>query len=337
MSAIAHRESGLLREAGALAALPTSLTALALSTAWKGDLVGSGQVIAEKDDVEAATGDRQPPYASLCLLALQGREEESTKASEQALELAAARGQDMATPWTQWTAAVLRNGLGRYKEALIAAREVTSKPSNWWLLWVWPELVEAAVRVGEPDIAREGLDRLAESTQASGTDFALGVEARCRALLSEGTLAEELYEEAIERLDRTHLRPELARTHLVYGEWLRRSSRRNDAREHLRTAYRMFHEMGMAGFAERAWLELHATGEKGTPRLAPVGDELTAQEQRIARLASEGLSNTEIGERLFLSSRTVEWHLNHVYRKLGIRSRREIPHALSDADSRNLP
>ncbi len=191
-------------------------------------------------------------------------------------------------------------------------------------MWALPELVEAATRCGEAEIARNALERLAATTQPAGTDFGLGIEARSRALLNEGDATEGLYREAIARLGRTQLRPELARAHLLYGEWLRRENRRVDARAQLRTAHDMLRAIGMEAFAERARLELTATGEKVRKRTAETRDDLTEQEQQIAGLARDGLSNSEIGARLFLSPRTVEWHLRKVFGKLGISSRREL-------------
>jgi DNA-binding CsgD family transcriptional regulator len=204
-------------------------------------------------------------------------------------------------------------------------------------MWALPELVEAAARAGDAELACDALERLAETTQPCGTDFALGIEARCRALVSDGADAEELYREAIERLSRTRLRPELARAHLLYGEWLRRENRRVDAREQLRTAHEMLVAIGMEAFAGRARGELQASGEKVRRRTVETRDDLTAQEQQIARLARDGLSNPEIGTRLFLSPRTVEWHLRNVFTKLGIRSRRELSNAMAGFDSHLVP
>jgi DNA-binding CsgD family transcriptional regulator len=195
-------------------------------------------------------------------------------------------------------------------------------------MWVLPELVEGASRMEDTACARDALERLAETTQPSGNDFALGLEARCRALLSDGTTANDLYRESIERLGRTELRPELARAHLLYGEWLRREGRRVDAREQLRTAHEMFTAIGMEAFAERTRHELLATGETVRKRVDEARGDLTPQEEQIARLACNGLSNPEIGAQLFLSPRTVEWHLRKVYAKLGITSRRELETAL---------
>ena len=197
-------------------------------------------------------------------------------------------------------------------------------------MWALAELVEAATRVGETELARDALNRLAETTQPAGTEFALGIEARCRALLSDSATAEKAYRESIDRLSRTQLRPELARAHLLYGEWLRGEGRRFDAREQLRMAHDMFVAIGMEAFAERARRELIATGEKMRKRSDQTRDELTPQEEQIARLAQDGLSNPEIGAQLFLSARTVEWHLGKVFTKLGITSRRELRGALPE-------
>jgi DNA-binding NarL/FixJ family response regulator len=200
-------------------------------------------------------------------------------------------------------------------------------------MWALPELVEAAVRAGDDDLARDALRRLVATTQPSGTDFALGIEARCRALVSDGTAADELYREAIERLRGTRLLPELARARLLYGEWLRREQRRVDARDQLRTAHELCVTIGMEAFAERARQELEATGEKVRKRTVETRDDLTPQEWHIARLARDGLSNPEIAARLFVSPRTVEWHLRNVFTKIGIHSRRELADALPGSDS----
>jgi DNA-binding CsgD family transcriptional regulator len=199
-------------------------------------------------------------------------------------------------------------------------------------MWALPELIEAATRTGDTVIAGDALTRLAEFTQAGRTDFGLGIEARSCALLSEGEMAGNLYREAIDRLGRTKLRPELARAHLLYGEWLRRENRRSDAREQLRTAHDMMAAIGMEAFAERARHELLATGETVRKRTAERGNTLTAQEAHIARLAADGHTNPEIAAQLFLSARTVEWHLRKIFTKLGITSRRELREALP-ADS----
>jgi DNA-binding CsgD family transcriptional regulator len=203
--------------------------------------------------------------------------------------------------------------------------------------WALPELVEAAARTGQAELAGHALERLAETTQHCGTDFTLGIEARCRALLSDGEAADELYREAIDRLSRTQLRPELARAYLLYGEWLRRQGRRIDAREQLRAAHDMLAAIGMEAFAERAGRELAATGEMVRRRTTEASSVLTAQEAHIARLARDGRTNPEIGAQLFLSSRTVEWHLRKIFTKLGIGSRRELHAALAQFGQHGLP
>ena len=330
LHAISARQVQLVRDAGALAQLPFYLNQMGIVSPWMGDFAGTVSVIAETDSVAAATGSPIAPYTLLRLLALQGREAEASAAIASAIELAAAEGQGMAAAWAHWTAAVLYNGLARYKEAASAAQQATSNTLNPWMsMWPMPELVEAAARAGDVELARDALERLAETTQPCGNNVALGIEARCRALLSHGADADERYREAIGRLSRTQLRPELARAHLVYGEWLRREDRRLDAREQLRTAHDMLVAIGMDAFAERARRELVATGETVRKRGVETGTTLTAQEAHIARLARDGLTNPEIGAQLFLSARTVEWHLRKIFTKLGIGSRRELHAALA--------
>ena len=330
------RQVQVVRDAGALAALPIHLTYLGMATAWTGDFAGTASLIAEIESVAAVTGSRFPPYTLLRLRALQGREGEATAAIASAIEQFGGQGTTALRAY--WAAAVLYNGLARYEEAASAARRATTDALNHWIpTWVLPELVEAAARGGDAGLARDALDRLAKTTGPCGTEFALGIEARCRALLSHGAAAGELYREAIERLRRTRLGPEIARAHLLYGEWLRRENRRVDAREQLRTAHEMLVAIGMEAFAERARQELQATGEKVRKRTVETRDDLTAQERQIARLACDGLSNPEIAARLFLSSRTVEWHLRNVFTKLGIRSRRELADALAGHDSQLIP
>ena len=321
MLAITARQVQLVRDAGAIAQLPIQLSALAVATSWTGDFPASAWLVAESDSVAAATGSRIAPYALLRLRALQGREADAAPLIASLIE----QGQ----PHAHWAAAVLSNGLARYDDAASSARLAAAATYDPWLsMWALPELVEAAARAGDADFAREALERLAETTQPCGTDWALGTEARCRALLTDGAPADELYREAVDRLSRTRLRPELARAHLLYGEWLRREGRRVDAREQLRSAHGMFDTIGMEAFAERARRELVATGEIIRRRTVDTLDELTPQEAQIARLASDGRSNSEIAGHLFLSPRTVEWHLRKVFAKLGITSRRELRAAL---------
>jgi DNA-binding CsgD family transcriptional regulator len=201
-------------------------------------------------------------------------------------------------------------------------------------MWALPELVEAAARTGDIQLATDAAERLAEFTRAGATDFGLGIHARSRALVSGSPAAEDLYREAIDRLGRTQLRPELARAHLLYGEWLRRQSRRVDARRQLHTAHGMLSAMGAMAFADRAWRELAATGETARKRSVETVSELTPQEAHIARLAVEGRTNPEIGAQLYLSPRTVEWHLRKIFTKLGVNSRRELGHALRESAAR---
>jgi DNA-binding CsgD family transcriptional regulator len=327
-SAIAERQAEIVRDAGALAELPLHLSTLAVEKAWAGDFASADLLIAESDSVAGATGSQVLTHAALRLRALQGKEAETSTLIETTIEQAKARGQGdgEAAKMAYWAAAVLYNGLGRYDEALSAACQVVANAIGpWTSMWVLPELVEAAARVKDTATARDALERLVETTQPSRTDLALGIEARCRALLSVGgETAERLYREAIERLDRTRLRPELARAHLLYGEWLRREGRRVDASEQLRAAHDMLAAIGMEAFAERARRELIASGEKVRTSAPAVRDELSPQEAQIARLARDGLTNVEIGARLFLSPRTVEWHLHSVFAKLGIDSRKAL-------------
>jgi ATP/maltotriose-dependent transcriptional regulator MalT len=336
MHAITVRQAQLVRDAGALGQLPFSLSSLGIVLPWIGDFAGAASVVAETDSVAAAIGSPIASYTLLRLRALQGNEAETSEAIATAVEHANAAGQEQATAWAHWAGAVLYNGLARYEEAASAARQATSGVYPWPSMWALPELVEAASRQGDTEGARDALERLAETTRPCGNDFALGIEARSRALLSDGAAADGQYREAIDRLSRTALRPELARSHLLYGEWLRREARRLDAREQLRTAHDMFAAMGMEAFAERTRRELISTGEKVRTRSNQTREQLTPQEEQIARLARTGLSNPEIGAQLFLSARTVEWHLRKVYNTLGITSRRQLRGALSE-DGRSPP
>ena len=240
-----------------------------------------------------------------------------------------ARGEGLAVHVANWSAAVLRNGLGRYAEAMAAAEAAAEESyRSVGTQLVLPELIEAAVRTRRADLARKGLDQLSAMMTIEGSDWAKGLEARSRALVSEGREAERYYAEAVERLGLTPLRPEVARANLLFGEWLRRENRRLDARHQLRAAYDLFTEMGAEAFAERARSELLATGEKVRKREVDTYHQLTAQEEHIVRLARDGRSNREIAAELFLSTRTVEWHLRKVFAKLGIASRRELQQAL---------
>jgi DNA-binding CsgD family transcriptional regulator len=327
------RQLQAAREAGALVRLPIDLTALAVLVAWRGDFAAAASAIGEADAVTEATGTRIAPYSAMLLAALRGQEAEATVLIEAAIEEATAGGQGIGVQYAQWITAILFNGLGRYEEALTAAQAAADDVFELFLpAWALPELIEASAKTGQAELAAASFERLTRATSAAGTDWALAIEARSRALLSEGEAAEASYREAIDRFGGTQLRTELARAQLLYGEWLRRENRRLEARTWLHTAHAALAEIGMHAFAERARIELLATGEKVRKRSVDRREQLTSQEAQIARLAREGLSNPEIGARLFLSHRTVEWHLRKVFNKLDVRSRRELRDALVDAD-----
>jgi DNA-binding CsgD family transcriptional regulator len=267
------------------------------------------------------------------LAALRGREQEARALIDSTLRDTAPRGEGIGVTIAHWASALLCNGLGHHADALVAAEEAARHQDELTVpRWGLVELVEAAARTGALELAAHALERLSVATRASGTNWALGVEARSRALLREGDAAEQLYREAIERLTRTRVRVESARTQLVYGEWLRREERRSDAGEQLRAAYETFNRIGAEAYAERARRELLATGEAVRTRSVQPRDELTAQEAQIARLAREGQTNPEIGAQLFISPRTVEFHLRKVFTKLGISSRKELREALPDGN-----
>jgi DNA-binding CsgD family transcriptional regulator len=336
--AISVRQLKLARDAGALARLPIDLTASAILDVWWGDFAGAAGTIAEADAVTEATQTHIAPYGAMLLAAFRGREAEAYTLIESVAETSSAEGQGIGVQYGRWVAAILFNGLGRYELALASAEQASGDAPELFLsAWALPELIEAGVRIGRTHIAAAALERLTEATAAAGTDWALGIRARSSALLGEGEIAERSYREAIDRLGRTALRPELARAHLLYGEWLRREGRRQDAREQLRTAHEMLAAIGMEAFAERARRELLATGERARKRTVETRDELTPQEAQIARLARDGLSNPEIGARLFLSPRTVEWHLKKVFTKLGISSRMALHDALPRPDKEATP
>jgi DNA-binding CsgD family transcriptional regulator len=331
--AISARQVTEARAAGALARLPIDLADWGIFVAWCGDFAAAAVAIAEAEAITKATGTHIAPYAQLVLSALRGRGD-ALPLIESTIRDAGTGGQGLSVQWAEWVSAILFNGLGRYDRALAAAQRAAEEtPQLHVSPWASTELIEAAVRTARPDIAAAALERVMAATEPSTTDWGRGMQARCRALLSEGERAERLYQEAIERLARTRRRPELARAHLLYGEWLRRENRRVDARVQLRAAHDQFTSIGMEAFADRARAELQVTGEKVRKRTVETRDDLTAQERQIAALARQGLSNPEIAARLFLSPRTVEWHLRNVFTKLGIRSRRELSRALSRSDS----
>ncbi len=327
--AINGRQLQLARDAGALARVPMGLITQAVIDAWSGEFTSAAAATAEAEAITEATGIRIAPYGAMLLAALRGREAGGSHLLESAINDAAAVGQGFGVQWGEFVTAILFNGLGRYEQALAAAQRASDEtPQLFISSWALAELIEAASRSGERELGADALERLSEDTSAAGTDWGSGVAARSRALLCEGREAERLYREAIERLGRTRLRPELARAHLLYGEWLRRERRRVDARAQLRTSHEMFGAIGMEAFEDRARRELVATGETVRKRTVETANDLTPHETQIARLACEGLSNPEIGARLFISPRTVEWHLHKVFEKIGINSRRELKSVL---------
>jgi DNA-binding CsgD family transcriptional regulator len=336
--AVCARQIHIARDAGALGQLPPHLGALGNAAARAGDFAAAEARIADANAITEATGTRFLPFTEMLVLAMRGSEVEAVRLIERTIEQAADAQQAQAATVAHWAAAILYNGLGRYEDARAAAQAAISAPLDMFAaMWSLPELVEAAARTEAPEVARDALERLVETTRPAATDWGLGVEARSRALVSEGPVAEELYRESVERLGRTKLRADLARSQLLYGEWLRRERRRVDARAQLRAAHDQFTSMGMNGFAERSRTELLATGERARKRTAETRDELTTQERQIAQLARDGLSNPEIGARLFLSPRTVEWHLRKVFSKLEIHSRHELSSALPRSESELAP
>jgi DNA-binding NarL/FixJ family response regulator len=319
--AVYERQAQVVRDAGALAELPIHLQALALERAWRGDLLGARLLVSEAENISASTGNRVPPFAMLRILALEGREDEASALIEAVLQEGTTQGQGIAVMVAHWAAAVLNNGFGRYAEAAVAAREVVENTVLPWLaMWARCELVEAAFRVGDTELALRALDGVIVTTRPASSVLARGVEARCRALVA-GTGAEALHREAIVQLDASGNEVERTRARLVYGEWLLAEGRRREAREQLRTAEERFADIGMAAFAERARGQLVAAGAKPRTRPAMSSDELTPQEAQITRLARDGLTNAQIGAQLFLSPRTVEWHLHKAFGKLRIDSR----------------
>jgi DNA-binding CsgD family transcriptional regulator len=318
------------REAGLLAELPLALTTRVGVLLLAGDTKAAAALVEEADALAQATGDGiAPRYGALALAAHRGREDDVTRLVPAATDDFLARGEGLGIAATNWATALLNNALGRYEEAFTAAAEATRIYGEiWFSTFASVELIEAACRSGRPKRGAEALEPLSASTSASATPWALGVEARSQALLARGVAAELLYREAIEHLQPTRLRLDLARGHLVYGEWLRREGRRIDARNELRAAYDLFTDFGMEAFAERARVELQATGEHARKRTVATLDQLTAQEAQISRLAADGNTNREIAAQLFISPSTVEYHLRKAFRKLDVTSRTQLANRL---------
>ena len=324
--ALAARQVQFARDTGALVQLQFALNLLAWTHHVAGELTAAAQLIEEERLIAEATGNPPLAYTEMMLAAWRGREAQASELIEATLREATAGG--LGVNLATYASSVLYNGLGRHDAARDAAWRAFERDPVAYGPFVVPELAEAASRTGDVASVRAALEWLSERTRVTPTEWALGIEARVRALLSEGEVAERLYRESIERLGRTRVRVELARGHLLYGEWLRRERRRVDAREQLRTAHEMFASMGVEAFAERARRELLATGETVRKRTFETRDELTAQEAQIARLARDGLSNPEIGARLFISPRTVQYHLRKVFTKLEISSRNQLERVL---------
>ncbi|GIE95037.1 ATP-binding protein [Paractinoplanes rishiriensis] len=322
---LTERHVRIARRVGDLSTLPLTLNSLVCVHVFAGEEAAAASAVAEIQAIAEATGAALAPYGALALAAWRGDEAAAAPLLEATMAEVAARGENTGATVTHWAQAMLLNGLSRYREAVPAARAATEHPVESGVVnWALSELIEAAVRSGQPELATGAYQRLRASTTASGTDWALGALARAGALVATGRTADARYRQAIEHLGRTRIRTELARAHLLYGEWLRREGRRQDARGELRTAYDLLVATGADAFADRARRELAAAGEPVAERAGRASDSLTVQEAHIARLAGTGLTNAEIGAQLFLSPHTVEWHLRKVFTKLGITSRRQL-------------
>jgi DNA-binding CsgD family transcriptional regulator len=296
-----------------------------------GEFAVAAALTEEAQDVSVAIANPDVSISGLFLAGWRGRPAEAARLIEASDRDAASRGEGRRIGAGRYAMAVLYNGLGRYELALAVAQQALEYPqelatSNWAL----HEQIEAATRTGQPEAAARALEQLSEMARASGTDWALGIEARSRALMTDNQVAEDLYREAIERLSRTSVRPELARAHLLYGEWLRRENRRLDAREQLRAAHEMLTAMGIEAFAERAERELLATGETARKRTTDTAVHLTAQEAQIARMARHGVANQQIAAQLFISRKTVEYHLHKVFTKFGVSTRADLAAVLAE-------
>jgi DNA-binding CsgD family transcriptional regulator len=328
---LSKRHLQIARKTGALSELPLALGSHTPILVFSGELATAAALAEEARSVLDAAGIGEAPYGRLVLAGWQGQERGTRELMDAAMHEARARGEGVGVAICEYSRAVLCNALGQYGEALTAARGACADPTEMVAHnWGMAELIESAVRTGRIDLAEDALHRLAGKARACGTDWALGIEARCRALLSAGDLADREFRKAIEHLSQARVRAELARAHLLYGEWLRRANRRIDSRTELALAHDMFTAMGIGGFAERARRELLATGAAVRARTVEAVDQLTGQEALIAQLARDGLSNLEIGAQLFISARTVDWHLRKVFTKLEISSRRQLPQALPD-------
>ena len=327
--ALTERQVRIGRDSGALSVLPLTLSTRAGVELYAGNLAEASSLMAEANAITDATDDRNVPYAPLAFAAFRGREPDASRLIETTTADFLARGEGMGLTLAQWATAYLHNGLARYDIALAAAEQAAEDPHELWFSpWTMVELVEAAARTGNIERAKSALEVLRETTHASGTPWARGLEARSAALLADGHAAETLYREAIEHLRPTRLRVDLGRTHLLHGEWLRRERRRTEARAELKAAHELFSEFGMEAYAERARVELEATGERARKRTVETRDDLTPQEAQISRLVAQGHTNREIAAQLFISPNTVEYHLREVFRKLDVKSRIQLANRL---------
>jgi DNA-binding CsgD family transcriptional regulator len=323
------RAVGTARDRGELTLLPIALRLRAGAEMFAGRFDAASVLIDEATAITREIGVLPLMHIAQTLAAWRGHYVRASELIDSAIADATAWGEGRGITLAEYARALLYNGLGRYEDALGAAERSCESEALGLFGWALVELIEAAARCGRREVGATALRRLEERTSVAGTDWALGTQARSRALLSSGAEAEALYREALERLAGDRVALVAARAQLVYGEWLRREGRRVDARLQLRAAHERLSDMGAEGFAERARRELAATGEKVRKRSPETGNELTAQETQIAQLAADGLSNADIGARLFISYRTVEWHLKKIFAKLDITSRKQIGEALS--------
>jgi ATP/maltotriose-dependent transcriptional regulator MalT len=327
--ALAARQVQFARDTGALVVLQFALNLLAWSKLLGGELTNAALLMEEDRRLAEATGNPPHEGAAMLLAAWQGRETKAVELVEAGLEKATSEGLGRLLPFATYALSVLYNGLGRHEAACEAAWRAFESDQMGFGPFVVPELAEAASRTGDLALIKTIQEWLSERTRVTPTEWALGIESGVRALLSDGDVADGFYRESIAHLSRTRVQTGLARAHLLYGEWLRRERRRLDARAQLRTAHDMLKAMGIEAFAERARRELLATGETVRKRTVETSTELTAQEAQIASFARDGLSNPEIGARLFISPRTVQYHLHKVFTKLGISSRNQLDRVLS--------
>lgn len=334
-NALTARQVQVANDAGALTVLPLTLSTRAGVHLFTGQLPVAASLVEQVEAVADATDTRTARYAAVTVAAFRGREHDARQLIDANAQDFASRGEGMGVTVTQWAAALLYNGLARYHDAFAAAKQALEDPGELWFSpWATVELIEAASRTGRAVAAASALERLAEGTSASGTAWAGAIEDRSRALLSEGAVAETRYRDALDRLAHTALRLDLARTHLLYGEWLRRERRHVDAREQLRLAHGLFTEFGMEGFAERARVELRATGQHARKRAADTSNDLTPQEAQISQLVAQGRTNLEIAAQLFISPSTVEYHLHKIFRKLGVKSRTQLARRVLESSPR---